>query len=109
MGTYYYWANLDKKQWFDPDETEDNIKWPIGNSAHAVFLLLSGHSEWQQPKVPSWHGDRIAVFWDTGDLPWQDDRRAWTDISATVRAWVKEWEEEEKEEATREKDYEDST
>ena len=64
MGTGYYYANIDAREWFSPRELGDNDKLPVDASAMALFELLKDR----------WAGARIRVYADSGDLPWVLER-----------------------------------
>lgn len=60
MGTHYFYANIDAREYFSPTRLGDNGKLPIDQSAYALLELLK----------TDWNGARIAVYSDSGDLPW---------------------------------------
>jgi len=79
MGTYYYYSNDTKKEWFSSGALGDNEKFPVNQGAVGLYLLLlDGH----------WQGDKITIRGDGGDLPWEEDvdgHEAWTNITNRVK------------------------
>mgnify|MGYP001604593324 CR=1 FL=1 len=57
MGIYWIYVNDTKKQWLNPGALGDNVKWPVHNSACALFELLK----------EQWRGDSIRALNDMSD------------------------------------------
>ncbi len=72
MGVYWYPANYSDKEYFDPSKLGDNLKFPIDQTAVALFELLGPDGRWFHK--------RVGFVSDSGDLPWQVDQ-TWKDIT----------------------------
>lgn len=76
MGIEYYYANEDKKEYIS---TDGNAKYPVDQAACALLELLRDR----------WNGDRIRVYADSGDLPWDDympGHEAWKAVDVQLDA-----------------------
>lgn len=114
MGQYHYVVNLDRREYLHPHKFGDGLKlMEFGNSAGGTMTALSillgicsrgggrggGDFRFDDPRVGSWAGDRIAIigdynepedlpgFTDYQDTPWHDED-SWHDISSEMRTLI---------------------
>ena len=80
MGTYWYPVNWDDHEYFDPHKIDDNAKYPVNQTAVALFELFRD----------AWRNKRVSFVPDTVDLPWEEGLGVWTDISDRAKRLVAE-------------------
>ena len=92
MGTYYFYANRSKQEWFCIDPAELDIKRyalgaNIGSRAFS-YLLLNNNVDFTgvaaHPRVGSWIGDDVFITGDDYDDWFRANRERMTDIGDAI-------------------------
>ena len=92
MGTYFFYVNKSKSQYFSIDPTDQDIKqYAVGNNfGSRAFSLLILKNQTDQTgfddheMIGSWIGDEILITGDDYDDWFRENRGTLTDISTAV-------------------------